>query len=139
MAKTVFSWSHFSIRLVSALVLVFCTYNPTGVSYIHCLMDTLPAIDVLVIFVGIVFIIGWAVFLRASLRSLGTLGTLLAIAFFGTLLWLVISKEWIAIGNLQAITWLVLLAVSCFLAVGMSWSHIRRRMSGQLDVDDADS
>jgi len=36
----------------------------------------------------------------------------------------------------SAITWLVLLLISLILAVGMSWSHIRRRMTGQFDVDD---
>jgi hypothetical protein len=28
--------------------------------------------------------------------------------------------------------------LAAIMATGMSWSHIRRRMSGQLDVDDVD-
>jgi Family of unknown function (DUF6524) len=32
----------------------------------------------------------------------------------------------------------VLVILSLILAVGMSWSHIRRRMSGQVDVDEKD-
>jgi len=28
---------------------------------------------------------------------------------------------------------------ACVLAVGMSWSHIRRRVSGQFDTDDVDA
>jgi len=33
-------------------------------------------------------------------------------------------------------TWVVLTMLAAVLATGMSWSHIRRRLSGQLDVDD---
>jgi Family of unknown function (DUF6524) len=28
--------------------------------------------------------------------------------------------------------------VATILAIGMSWSHVRRRLSGQADVDDVD-
>ena len=34
-----------------------------------------------------------------------------------------------------AITWVALL-LATILALGMSWSHIRRRLTGQFDVDD---
>jgi hypothetical protein len=36
------------------------------------------------------------------------------------------------------VTWIVLFATSGILAVGMSWSHVRRRLSGQVDTDDVD-
>ena len=77
-------------------------------------------------------------FIRATARSLGLFGILLASAFFGTLLWLVIDRGWLAADNLQLITYIVLVLLSAILAVGMSWSHIRRRLSGQLDVDEVD-
>jgi hypothetical protein len=35
-------------------------------------------------------------------------------------------------------TWLLLFALATTLAIGISWSHIRRRVSGQSDVDDVD-
>jgi hypothetical protein len=31
---------------------------------------------------------------------------------------------------------MVLFVISALLAVGMTWSHIRRRLSGQFDIDD---
>ena len=35
----------------------------------------------------------------------------------------------------RAIAHLVLIAVSLVLAIGMSWSHVSRKMSGQMDTD----
>jgi len=72
------------------------------------------------------------------MRSLGTFGILLAVSFFGLLLWLIIDKGWIDGSNRDVVVWLVLLALACVLATGVSWSHIRRRITGQVDVDDVD-
>ena len=59
-----------------------------------------------------------------------------AVAFFGTIVWLVIDRGWLEADDVQMITYLGLFLLSAILATGMSWSHIRRRMSGQLDVDE---
>ncbi|MFT7263982.1 MAG: hypothetical protein ACI9A2_002050 [Halioglobus sp.] len=43
--------------------------------------------------------------------------------------------------NMEAtgvLTYVALVLLSLILAIGMSWSHIRRRLSGQFDVDDRD-
>jgi hypothetical protein len=37
------------------------------------------------------------------------------------------------------ISWLVLILLAAVLAIGMSWSHLRRRWAGQADVDDIDN
>ncbi|MGD8957382.1 MAG: DUF6524 family protein [Chromatiaceae bacterium] len=133
-----FNFASFLGRLVAALILVFATYNPSGYSYFHWVEQSLSEFDPLVAFAGVVLLIGWVMFIRATARSLGLFGILLATAFFGTLLWLVIDRGWLAADNLQLITYIVLVLLSAILAVGMSWSHIRRRLSGQLDVDEVD-
>ncbi len=133
-----FNFVSFLWRLVAALILVFATYNPSGYSYFHWVEQSLPAFDPLVAFAGVVLLIGWVMFTRATARSLGLFGILLAAGFFGTLLWLIIDRGWLAADNLQLITYIVLVLLSAILAVGMSWSHIRRRLSGQLDVDEVD-
>jgi TRAP-type C4-dicarboxylate transport system permease small subunit len=78
-------------------------------------------------------------FIRATLRSLGMFGLLLAFAFFGTLLWVAVTYEIVSLSNFPLIIDLVLVIFSGVLATGMSWSHIRRRISGQYDVDDIDN
>ena len=85
----------------------------------------------------VVLIIGWAIFLRATSRSLGIAGLVLAIAFFALLIWLLVTWFPFLLNN-NAMMYILLIALSCILGIGMSWSHIRRRMTGQLDVDDID-
>lgn len=134
-----FNWQGFLIRFVAALVLVFATYNPERFSYFHWVLGNRDAqVWALKAFVGVVLLIGWTVFLRATMRSLGLLGSALAAAFFGTLLWLVIDLGWVAVDNRRLLSYMLLIALAAVLSTGMSWSHIRRRMSGQLDVDDID-
>ena len=90
----------------------------------------------MMILTGIVLLIGWIIFLRATYRSLGPAGTLLAAAFFGVIVWAMIYYELLSLDNVTAMQYVVLLVLSAILATGMSWSHIRRRMTGQLDVDE---
>jgi hypothetical protein len=144
MAKYNFSTSSYLVRLSIAILLIFATFNPVKpFSYfywaINPLIDDINSFTILKGLVGIILLIGWTIFLRATLRSLGLFGTLLAIAFFGLLLWLIVDQGWIGIDNRDAITWLVLVGLSGVLSAGISWSHIRRRMTGQFDVDETDT
>jgi len=132
------SWLGLLVRFVMAVVLVFATYNPSEYSYYDWVAGSLPEYSVLMIFAGIVLLIGWTILLRATLRSLGPFGLLLAIAFFGVLLWLVVDVGLLPADSTQAITYLILIALSGVLATGVSWSHVRRRVSGQADVDDVE-
>ena len=87
---------------------------------------------------GVVLLIGWTIYLRATLRSLGPFGLVLAVAFFGTLVWLLVDTGLIPANSVRAITYIVLVIISGVLAVGVSWSHVRRRITGQADVDEVD-
>ncbi len=89
MARDRFTWLEFLARLLIALVLVFATFNPTGYSFYHWVIPELPAFTALKAFAGVVLLIGWTIFIRATSRSLGAFGVILALAFFGTLFWLV--------------------------------------------------
>ena len=133
------SWAGIGARFVAALVLVFATYNPSGYSYFDWAIKHLPDYSVLKLFVGVVLIIGWVMFIRATMRSLGPIGLTLAVAFFGTLLWLVVDWGLIPADTVKAVTYLILIAASAVMATGMTWSHIRRRISGQVDVDEIET
>lgn len=136
MAKTQISWQGILVRFLFALVLVFSTYNPEGYSYVDWAILKLPDFSVLKGFLGIVLIIGWIIYLRATLRSLGALGLILAVGFFGTLIWLVVDWGLIPADSVRAVTYIILVICSLILTTGISWSHIRRRISGQVDVDE---
>lgn len=133
-----FSFSGFGLRFLFSTVLVFASYNPENFSYFHWVKDVLPSITIEQAFVGVVLIIGWVIFLRATLRSLGFIGLVLAFAFFGLLLAMLFKWEWISLDGSKMVAYVVEVLLAVILAVGMSWSHIRRRMSGQADMDDVD-
>jgi len=138
MAVKSFSFINFLIRLVLAVVLVFATYNPSEYSWYHWFMQASDKFDPLLAFAAVVLLIGWVIYLRATVRSLGEIGTLLAIAFFGVLTWLMIDYNVLSVENTEVLTYVILVMLAAIMATGMSWSHIRRRMSGQLDVDEVD-
>ena len=127
------------LRLLFAVLLVLATFNPSGLSYMHWLAKDFPHVTPLVVVAGLALIIGWVVFVRATLRSLGGLGLILSALFFGALIWLVVSWGWLDLHNTSAVSWILLVITSLVLAAGMCWSHIRRRLSGQSDVDEVDS
>jgi hypothetical protein len=136
MAKAHITWQGFVLRFIFAVVLVFSTYNPEGYSYVDWALLKLPQFSILKAFVGIVLLIGWVVYLRATLRSLGALGLTLSIGFFGTLIWLVVDWGLIPADSVRAVSYIILVLCSLILTTGVSWSHIRRRISGQVDVDE---
>ena len=134
MVRTDFNFASFLLRLLFALMLVFLTYNPTEYSWVGWLNS-----DVAMVYKaasGIVLLIGWVMYLRATWNSLGALGTILAAAFFGIIIWLFVEWGFFALDDTTVIQWVVLLVLSGVLAVGMSWSHVRRKLSGQYDTDE---
>ena len=132
------SWGGVGLRIFFATLLVMATYNPTPWSYYDWVIYSFEKFNVMVVLAGVILLIGWAIYIRATLRSLGTIGLVLAFAFFGTLLWLIIDWGLVSVENVAAVTWIVLIIMSLVLGIGMSWSFIRRSMSGQADVDDGD-
>lgn len=135
-----FGFIDFLWRLMAALVLVLVTFNPSGHSYVHWVREAFSGegLQALNFFVGIILLIGWSIFVIATSRSLGTFGTVLSVALIGTGMWLLADIGIIQVGSASAVTWLVLIALAILLAAGLSWSHIWRRLSGQLEVDEVD-
>jgi hypothetical protein len=124
------------IRLLVTLVLIFATYNPEGLSYYHWISAGGP-ITPLKAFTGVVLAIGWIFLLRSTLRSLHLVGTLLAAAFFGTLVWLLI--DWLHLQpHARGWTYLILFCVAAVLATGTGWSLVWQRFTGQVDVEEPD-
>ena len=129
----------FALRLLAAIVLVLCTFNPSGFSYYHWVAGVFPKITPLQTIAGIVLLAGWIVYATATMRSIGFIGMLLIAAFFGALVWLMTSWGWLDPHNPTAMAWVVLVVCSFILAVGISWSHVRRRLTGQADVDEVET
>jgi hypothetical protein len=133
-----FNAGSFFIRWLFAFVLVFATYNPSGYSYVSWLWDEQTAFGPVLAIVGLLLIIAWLIFLRATLLALSWLGVILGVALCACFVWLLVDLGWLSVESTGALEYVVLLILSIILAVGMSWSHIRRRLTGQADVNDVD-
>lgn len=138
MAKNEFDVVGFLLRVVFAMLLVFGTYNPTAYSYASWVLSGDVGFEPVPALVGVALLIAWIVFLRATFLSLGWLGIILGAALFSCFIWLLIDIGWLSLDSSGAVTWVALLLISLILATGMSWSHIRRRLTGQVDVDDVE-
>lgn len=128
----------FALRFLFALLLVMLTYNPSGFSYLDWVQNSASVMNPLLILAGVLLVIGWVIYIRATLRSLGIIGLGLAVAFFAVIVWLLVDWGWLGVDSVTAMSWVILLLISAVLAIGISWSHIRRRLSGQVDSDDVD-
>jgi hypothetical protein len=133
-----FTLASFMWRLLFALILVFLTFNPTRFSYVHWLLSSreLHTLGPEHAVAGVALFGGWLVVLTATHRSLGSLGLLVLIAFMGTLVWWLIDAGWLTANSMNTIEWVTLACLAILLAIGMSWSFIWRRITGQYDIDE---
>lgn len=130
------SFSGFLLRAVFSLVLVLVTFNPSGYSFVHMVARDFPNITPVEAVCGILLLIGWIVFLGATLKSIGLLGMVLAFALCGALIWMIVSWGWVTLDNTNALVWIALVVLALILAIGMAWAHIYRRWTGQATVDE---
>jgi hypothetical protein len=133
-----FGLDSFFVRFAFAIIVVFASYNPEGVSYYHWVAETFPTFTLLKAFIGVVLLICWVILIRATLGSLGFIGIILASAFFGLAIWLIIDVIGLSADNLRVISYLIEIMLASVLSIGVSWSHVRRRISGQVDTDELD-
>ncbi|WP_322889726.1 MULTISPECIES: DUF6524 family protein [unclassified Yoonia] len=128
----------FIIRWIFAFGLLALTYNPTAWNFVRWGMDSYETELPLVVLAGLILLIGYIIYLRATLRSIGVFGMLLTAAVVGTIIWVLFDQGLISLSDPTVNTWLAILTLSLVLAIGLSWSIVRRRLSGQADVDDVD-
>jgi len=127
------------IRWAAALILVFVTYNPTSLNYVRWALDSYTDNLSVVILLGLLLFVAYVVFVRATLQSIGRIGIGLVMTVIAVLLWVLYDKGLLDPANGTIMTWIGLIALSFILGLGLSWSIIRRRISGQLDVRDSDT
>ena len=143
MQREAFSWQGILFRFLGALVLVYASFNPEGYSLYHWIVQPVvqgagvaSALTPVKVLVALVLVIGWAVFVEATRRSLGRRGALLVVAVLAATVWLLTYWGVLALDSSRMVAHVVLLAIAILLTIGMSWSHVTRRLSGQVDTDD---
>jgi hypothetical protein len=128
----------FLLRWFFAFALIAATYNPTPWNYSFWAMEYYGEELPLTVFLGLVLLVAYIIFLRATLRSIGGFGMFLVVAVFAALVWVLYDRGLLSFGNSDLNVWMGILALSLVLGIGLSWSFVRRSLSGQFDVDETD-
>ena len=128
----------FSLRWLFAFVLLAATYNPTEYNFVRWAMGNYQQMLSICVLGGLILLVGYIIYVRATLRSIGLFGMLLVLAVAGTMIWVLFDQGLIDLANPTFNTWLAIVILSLVLAIGLSWSIVRRKLSGQLDVDDVE-
>lgn len=128
----------FLLRWLFAFALIAATYNPTEWNYVRWAMTDGQDRLSLVVLAGLVLLVGYVIYLRATLRSIGAFGMVLILALVSALLWVLYYFGLLDLGNRDLTVWIGIFALSTVLGIGLGWSIVRRRLSGQADVDDVE-
>ncbi|AUC54739.1 hypothetical protein CDO87_16845 [Sagittula sp. P11] len=128
----------FFARWLFAFLLLAATYNPTAWNYTRWALANYEAQLPLTVLLGLLLFVGYVIYLRATLRSIGAFGMILVLAIVGAALWVLWDVGLIDLSDPGFATWIALLALSVVLGIGLSWSIIRRALSGQVDTDDVE-
>ena len=128
----------FVLRWLGAFGLLSVTFNPSRWNYTLWARDNFDEQMPLAVLLGLVLSVGYIIYLRATLRSIGAFGMGLVLAVVAALVWVLHDFGVLTLTNPSANVWLGLIVLSLVLGIGLSWSHVRRRLSGQADMDDVD-
>ncbi len=131
-----FTFFRFVSRWLVALFLVMGTYNLSGYSYFHWLTDPSSGQWLTKVFIGFVLGLAYATYVLATIRSLGLYGIIIWTALFACLSWLVVDIGVVETMTMGTFATMAMIVFANVLGVGVSWSYIRGRLSGQQDTND---
>ncbi|WP_431300425.1 DUF6524 family protein [Tabrizicola sp. BL-A-41-H6] len=124
------------LRWLGAFLLLVLIFNPTQVNFVNWAranwIDQMP----LIVFLGLILGVVMMVYLVATMRSIGLIGAVVIGAIFAAGLWVLTDWGLLALGNSDLTVWLAILVLSVILGLGMSWSILRQRLTGQSSVDE---
>jgi len=129
------SWLGVLIRLIGALAVVLLSYNPTGYSFYHWALRDFATITAVKAFSGAVLLAGWVVCIRTAFVSLGAIGVVLCTLVLGTLIWVLTDYGILNPDRPSLLSWISLIVIGIILGIGLSWSLLRARVTGQVEVD----
>lgn len=128
----------FLLRWLGAFLLLAAIFNPTRWNYVTWATENWAEQMPLIVFLGLILAVLAMVYLVSTMRSIGLLGAIIIAAIFATGLWVLTDWGLLGLSNAALNVWLTILVLSLILGVGMSWSILRQRLSGQQTTDEVD-
>jgi hypothetical protein len=129
------SFQGVALRIGAAIALVLATFNPSEWSYLRWAFAGVEEFTPLKAIIGLLLLAAWILYVRAALHSLGLVGVALIAAVIGACVWLAIDQGWLELADTGALTWIALVGLGLTLGIGLCWSHFRRRLTGQVDIE----
>lgn len=123
------------MRWLGCLVLMLATYNPYSSSYYHWIAADSGHASLQVL-AGLLLLIFHIVVIIATVRSIGVIGIGLLTALFSSVAWVLIDNHVVAVEDARAVVLIQQIVIASVYGVGLSWSHVRNRLSGQVDSTD---
>ena len=126
---------NFLQRWLITVFIVFATYNPSGMSFFHWAVS--PGSNKSVVAAVGVALLGVFVFIaRSTWRSMKLIGITITALFCILFSVMLIDLRVIALTSTEVVEVIALVVIASTLGVGLSFSAIRARLSGQIDSDD---
>lgn len=130
-----FGLLQYATRWMISMLIVLGTYNPYLMSYYHWILEDGGG-AALKVLAGVALVILHVVAVLATVRSLGPVGIGLLTAFFASTSWFLSDQGLIAIEDPNVLVFTLLVILATVYSIGFSWSHLRNRISGQVDSRD---
>lgn len=127
------------LRWLIAFLLLAATYNPTDYNFVVWARTNYTEELPLTVLLGLLLLIGYVIYLRATLRSIGAFGMSVVLAVLAAVAWVLHDYNMLSLDNGAVNIWLAILALSIVLGIGLGWSIVRRMLTGQVDVDDVEA
>jgi hypothetical protein len=124
------------LRIGLAIALVLATLNATRWNYLRWATDSIETFGPEKLIAGLLLAAAWVLYVRAAMQSIGIVGVALIAAVIGAFVWLAVDNGWLDPNNTNALMWIALVAFGLILGIGLSWSHFRRRITGQVDIEE---
>lgn len=131
-----FGMKSFSVRFLLILGLVLLTYNPLGYSLFNWLQAELTPLS---IGSGLILVVFWLVLGRLMFMGSGWGGLFLGVVVIALLLWMAGYIGLLSFGDRTVNIIIAEVSFALLGATGLSWAHIRRRMTGQVSTDDIEA
>lgn len=126
-----FTFGGFAVRWLASLFVVFATYNPSGYSYYHWMAAGGDDPWSLRVAAGLLLATSYLVAARISRAAVGTSGFITGLVAAILFSYGVASLVSVSGSLGRALHYVYLASLATAIAVGISWSHMKHRLTGQ--------
>lgn len=129
-AGSPFTLARFLTRALWSLFLVYATYNPSGYSYYHWILDY-SGNTVLKIFIGLLLLAIYTNLAIITWRAMGLLGLSVTLIIFVIFVWVLDSV--IGLDGPGVLSIIICVFFASILALGLSTSYVKMRIGGTVE------